>query len=294
MRNTLWRMTVMLAVAVLIGTAAQARYRVDINSFLQAEVNEVAELTAQSNWLQSQGDALGAALLASYIPEHQAQIARLAALSQQAGCNACAVQPTVRPTLGSREAIIQRGIFVHRRVGECYRRLARVTGNRTTLHQVALLGQAGAERHFASLHVALAATQGSPTAIRDGLAAALALERASVNDLNAQARALNAQGDTNAANALVNAIPQHQQQIAVLQTQLRQMRGIAPRFAVAPVVTLGSRADILSHVRLMNSQMVNTYAVAISAFPDSPLKSAMLNGQVITLSAMTTLERLPA
>lgn len=290
MRNILWRVMMMLLLTVSIGTAVTARQQraTNLTPYLQAEVNEIAMLNAQWNYLQQQGDALGAALIASYIPDHQMQANFLSSAIQAQGGNPSSIQPTGTPFLGTRQAIIEHDTQAHQQVIQSYQRLASSTD--PNIRQLALMGQSGAMRHRSSLIIARAATTGTPVDLQNGLLAALSLERGAVLDLQTQAARLQVLGDTNSATMLLNFVPAHQQQVAAVEALLIQMGGNPALATVAPVVALPSRADILQHERVMNMQLVNTYALPIASLPNSPLRNLALAGQQNFLTALTIMQ----
>ena len=177
----------------------------DLTPFLQAERNEIALLTAQSNCLQQQGDPLGAALVASYIPDHQMQANALATAIQARGGDPATIVANVTPALGARTDVVEHDITAHQQVARDYQRLAQRTSD-TAVRQLALMGQGGAERHLNSLIIARAST-GAASRINEGLIASLALERGAINDLQTQAAQLTALGQTDQANKLTTLIP---------------------------------------------------------------------------------------
>ena len=281
-----------LLFGLLLAIAAQAARLPNMTSYLQGEVNEVALLTAQSNYLQQQGDPLGAALVASYIPDHQVMIRQWSTFIQQNGGNPSMVQPIMTPVQGTREQILRYDEQAHQQAIDSYRRLARSTSN-PTIRGLAALGEGGATRHFNSLEVANSVSTWSTLRLADATMAALALERAAINDLQVQANQLTALGDPTTANLVMSMIPQHQQQAANLQALLVQLGGNPNRIILPPTVVLGSRTDILSHLAITNTQFVNTYAIAINALPPGPLQQVMAQGQSLALTALASLQQLP-
>jgi hypothetical protein len=299
MGKTWGRMALAVLVVVLM-TAAQAQ-RVNLRPYLQAELNEIALLTAQSNYLQQQGDTLGATLVASYIPDHQMMVNTLSASMQQMGARDI---PTVAvastPFLGSRADILAYDLQQHAMVARDYQRLASTPFLSRTGIRVAKMGQSGAERHFQSLTVAQGATLGTPVAMTNGLLASLALERWAAFNLQVQADALRGMGDVATANLLTAQIPAHQQQanrIAALVTQW----GADPRMTyVAPSVALTSREAIMASLRTTDIIAANTYAQQIALLPPSPIRTASIQGQngaiteIATLFGTTAVASVPA
>jgi len=277
---------------LFLTTAAMAQQQVNLTPYLQAEVNEAAVLRAQANYLQQQGDPLGAAVMASFIPDHQMQIDRLSAVMLSAGGYPSTVQPNVTPTLGTRQQIFQSALEMHTQAIDRYRGLANATNN-NVYDQLALLGQNRAMRHAQSLRMANGSTAWTPTSLIDATTAALALERGMVNDLQIQANALAALGDQATAQVLLGMVPQHQQQAANLEVSLRQLGGDPAHAVPAPVVALTTRQAILDHFKTANTQMINTYAIAISTMPPGPLRQTLTAGQTQVLTSLASLQRLP-
>jgi len=295
------RFGIALVVVALLAVATQAwAVTISLTPYLQSEVNEVATLTAQANYLQQQGDPLGAAVVASYIPDHQMMITQLSAAIQQQGRNPSSVVAKGTPFLGTRAQIIDHDMKAHVKAMDSYASLARRTSNQQ-YDYLATTGRSGAWRHYNSLVVARGATLGTQEAIYASLLASQALEQAAINDLQTQAGQLTAQGDPTTANMLAGMIPAHQQQLANLQTMATNFSSgsrisVPDRTRIStlpPVPVLATRAQILAHFQVENTQFINTYALAINGLPPGPLQTAMANGQAIALSSLAALQRLP-
>jgi len=294
------KLWVALVVVALLAPATQAwGVYTPLTSSLQMEVNEVAMLTAQANYLQQQGDQLGAAVVASYIPDHRMMISRLSAAMQQMGGNPSTIVAKGTPFLGTRAQIIDNDLKAYAKAMDHYRDLSRRTSS-PVIKQLAAMGRDGAWRHYDSLVVASGATLGTPEAIYASLLASQALEQAAISDLQAQAARLASLGDQTTANVLLGMAPSHQQQAANLQVTTTNFG--TPQFGVAnrgrittipPVAALDSRAQILAHFQVVNTQFINTYALAINGLPPSPLQRVMADGQTIALTSLTVLQRLP-
>lgn len=294
------KLWIVLVVGTVLAATTQAGGQTSLIPYLQAEVNEVAELTAQVNHLQQQGDALGAAVLASYIPDHRMMITQLSAAIQQQGGDPSNVTAKGTPFLGTRAQIIDHQMRRHAEAMDNYADLAR----RTTNEQrdfLATLGRSGAWRHYNSLVVARGATLGTPEAIYAGLLASQALEQAAINDLQTHATQLTALGDPTTATLLSGMIQAHQQQLANLQTMANsfasgQNISVDNRTRITtlpPLPVLTTRPLILSHFQVMNTQFINTYALAINGLPPGPLQRVMADGQAVALTGLAALQRLP-
>jgi hypothetical protein len=289
----------MLVAVALMAMATGARSQ-NLTPYLQAEVNAIASHTAQMNCLQQQGDELGAALIASFIPVHRAMADQLSAVIRQQGGNPALVTVNATPFLGTRQQIIDNSLQAHARAVDSYRELGLNTTDQAIRH-LAAMGQGGSWRHYNSLVVARAATLGTPEAIYSGLLASHALEQSAIADLQTQAAQLTALGDQATANVLLGMVPSHQQQAANLLATINTFStgvqfNIANRERITtlpPVPAHASRAMILAHFRVMDTQFVNTYAIAINALPPSPLQRVMVDGQAIALTALAALQRLP-
>jgi len=291
----------MIVVAVALMTMATgARSQVNLTPFLQAEVNEIALLTAQMNCLQTHGDQLGAAVIAGYIPDHRMMADQLSAVIRQRGGNPDLVTANITPFLGTRQQVIDHDLQAHARVMDNYRDLGRDSTDQAIKH-LAAIGQSGAWRHYNSLDIARAGTVGTPEAIYTGLLASRALEQAAVADLQTQAAQLTALGDQATANVLLGIVPSHQQQMANLQTTIDNF-GMNVQFnienreriaTVPPVPALATRSMIIAHFQVTDTQFVNNYAIAINALPPSPLQRLLVEGQSIALASLTALQRLP-
>lgn len=290
-----WKRMIGVLLGMLLCAAALAQTRVqkDLTSLLQSEVNEIAALTAQSNYLQQQNDPLGAAALASYIPDHRLQASLISATLTQTGANPTTVAPTGTPLLGTRMQILDRDRADHQKAIDAYRRFANNNRNNTQLQAVALNGLGGAWRHFQSIDVARGATQNTPNSLRDSLLAAWNLEQFTIADLQTQANQLTALGDANTAAMLTGMIPAHQQQAANLQTQFTGMGGSMPRNINIPTpVAIGVRDQILTHFLIANTQMVNTYALPISVATPGPLRDTLIAAQTVNVNALASLQQL--
>jgi len=290
-----------MAIAVVfMALATRAMGAVNLKPYLQAEVNEVALLTAQANYLQQQGDPLGASVIASYIPDHRMMASQLSAVYQQRGGNPAAVMAQGTPYLGMRQQIIDYDLKAHVKGMDNYSALYRNTTD-PVIKQLAAQGQSGAWRHYDSLEISRAATLGTPEAIYTGLLASNALEMAAITDLQTQATQLTAMGDQATANVLLGMVPAHQQQAANLQAAITNFGtgvdiDVANRNRIAtlpPVPAMATRAQILAHFQVTNTQFINTYALAINALPPSPLRQVLANGQSVALISLTTLQQLP-
>jgi len=290
---------IMVAVA-LMAMATGARSQVNLIPYLQAEVNAVAVHTAQMNCLQQQGDLLGASVIASFIPDHRMMVEQLSAVIRQRGGNPATVTANVTPFLGTRQQIIDNALQVHARSIDSFRTLSQDTTDQSISH-IAAVGRSGAWRHYNSLQVARAATLGTPEAIYTGLLASHALEQAAIADLQTQAAQLTALGDQATANILLGMVPSHQQQAANLQATIDTFStgvqfNIADRERITtlpPLPAHPTRAAILAHFQVNDTQFINTYAIAINALPASPLQQLLVNGQAIALNSLTSLQRLP-
>lgn len=287
MYKRLWQGS-MLVLVMLCGThsiqAVDCAHTVSLCDFLQAELNEVATLTAQMNSLQP-CDPVGAALIASYIPDHQAQAAALSAYIACHGGNPSQYSAHVMPCVGSREVILQSDIQQHMQAVANYAYLRTVT-NDSEINQLAAIGQFAATRHLNSLQVALAATSITPTSAMDGLQAQLALESSAVADLQSQRCRLVVLGDQVDAAQMSVLIAQHQQQIATLQNTITQMCGYAGFVVVAPTYTLATKDAIFCQERTTEAQFINTYAVVIATLTPGPLQTIAAHGQAISLASL--------
>ncbi len=306
--GNMWGKVLLLLSGMLLAAGALAQYggaatasRADINPFapsvrgsnlvpyLQAERDEIALLTAQQNYLLQRGDTVGALLVGSYIPDHQMQASLLAQEIRNRGGNPDAVQANVPdPFLGSSMEILAYDSQQHAWVADQYRRLTGVgTADSRYLAQT---GLSGAERHFASLQVALGARDGSPPAVLNSLRYALQLERTAITDIQAQAAYLRRLNDPQTADRLVSLIPAHQQQARQLESLITQMGGNPASVGTSTIAVLPTREAILSHMRAMDVQMANTYATHVAGFPStSPLHLAGLQGQRNALTAIAVL-----
>jgi len=272
----------------LVTPRAFAVQTVDLTPYLQAEVNEVATLNAQVNYLQQQADPISAGVVASYIPDHQMMVNLLSAQITAMGGNPTSVVPTGTPFLGTKQAIFNNDMTAHANVVNTYQDLAKNTD--PTINRLAMIGWNGAARHFSSLQFALASTTNTPTSTHDGLFAALILERTAIADLQTQSARLSQLGDTANANKLMALIPRHQTQASMLMTQISQL-GWDPATAVAPpVVAFDTSNQILTSERIINTQLVNSYAMAIYSQPaNSPLQMAAMQTQPVALAALNSL-----
>jgi hypothetical protein len=294
MWSALERFMLTALMLVLLVGGVRAQQANDLLPFLQAEVNEIALLTAQANYLQGQGDALGAALIASYIPDHQAQSDRLAVLIRQRGGDPATVRATVPAVPGTRLAILDQVSREHARVAESYRALMSSTTD-LAVREAATLGYNGAVRHGASITVAQGASGGTTLSQTEAIAAALTLERAAVNELATQAARLRDLGDLRAANEMESRIPAHTQQAACLEYHLFYRGGNPSASVPPPTLPLDSREQILHAQRTMSTQLANTYAVSIAVLPvESPVRALFGQGQQVALNSYTTLFTLVA
>lgn len=276
------------AAAQPLPQAQVAPVAVDLRPFLQAEVNEVATLTAQSNDLRQRGETVSADLLASYIPDHQMQVARLQRWLGRTP-DVMSLQPNESPFLGSAADVIARDRDAHVAAMDLYRGLLQQTVGLPYLHQVALLGLNGASRHFDSLTVAESTLSPSSLALNAGPMAALSLERGAVVDLEVQAEQLQAVGDFAQANLLLSQVSAHQQQIASLSGLVLQNGG-DPVWAVPALVPpMRSPGAIQTALRISDRQLAQTYAVPIALAPQSPLAQLALNGQQIALRELAAI-----
>ena len=294
MRSTLWRLATACVGAMLLGALAWAQpYSTasDLMPFLQSEENEVATLNAQVAYLQQQGDPLGAAVIASYIPDHQAQISRLSDAIQARGGTPQTIQPNINPAVGDLATVVAQDLQAHQLAIDNYRKMSRRTGD-ANLRLLADLGSGIAITHFNSLTLAQAATLKTPVAMNNGILAALALEQSAVADLQAQATQLTALGDQNGAGMLQTAMQSHQQQVSQLTAVANQLGLATNRLLLPTPVALAARPDILQHARVFNTLLVNTYALEISVLPPSPLQQAMVGAQQVALLSLSQLQQL--
>jgi bacterioferritin (cytochrome b1) len=281
--------------ALLVGAAwAQTAPRpVDLKPYLQAEVNEIAILTAQSERLRARGDTMGAAMLQSYIPDHEQQAARLRAAMRAMGGNPDTVRATGTAPLGTRLAMVRADENTHARVVQQYRALMNACGTNATVHNLAVLGLNGAMRHYNSLVVVRASSANTVAGRREALAAALALERGAVADLQAQSARLTALGNTTDAATLQALIPAHQQQATRLENQLAEAGGAPTQVMVPPTAPLNAREAILAAAHTQSLQMVSTYSVALGYLPSGPMNRVFAQGRTIASQAIARLENRP-
>ena len=298
MRSTLLRYTTALACALVLGMVARAQTQTatiltnELQPYLQAEINEVAMLNGQATLLQQSGDALGAALIASYVPDHQMQISRITGVIQANGGVVPTMQPTITVPQGTRDVYIAQELTMHHDAINNYNRLARNT-TLPVVRTLANLGIAAATTHWNSLMVAQAATLKTPSALNAGVQASLALERTAVADLQAQAAQLTALGDMAGANTLNMAAQAHQQQAANWTQIANTLNLPTNNLAVPAPVTLATRGEILGHERVFNTQLINTYALQIASLPPGPLLSAASGSQQVALLSLTQIGTLP-
>jgi hypothetical protein len=221
------------------------------------------------------------------------QIAMLSSYMQQHGGIQPAVTPAaVQPITGTRSQILQKDLAAHQKGMNDYASLARSTGD-AMLKDLALMGQGGATRHYESLQVARGMTDFTPGSIRTATLSALSLEIATVADLQMQAGRLTALGDQTTASMLLNMVPAHQQQIANLQTMVSQLGGNPRDTRTIPVVALNTRTDIINHFKTVDTQFVNTYAIALNMLPPSPLAQTFAQAQTLSLTSLASLQQLP-
>lgn len=306
MNRVSWYVMAVLTGVMFIGTLAQARcpegaisrpHRTpalvsQLTPYLQAEVNEVALLTAQSNCLQQQGDPLAAAVVSSYIPDHQMMVCSLTSFIQQRTGRTLSLQPNMTPVLGKNADIFAYDMNQHQAAADAYQRLAQ-NARDAQLQQLAMLGQSGALRHFHSLRIAQAAVAPTADSNMNSVQSALILENTAISDLQAQATQLNGIGDAQGANLLLSFVPIHQQQAARLCALLTQLGGDSQTAAALPVVPLPTRDMIVAHASTFDTQLVNTYAIQVANLPTGPVQQAMLAGQQGALFALANLEQLP-
>ena len=290
MRKTFWPGT-MLALVMVMGMgalpclAANTTPCINLTGYLQTEVNEIATLTAQMNYLQGNCDALGAALIASYIPDHQVQANALSALIAAQGGSSVLIQPQITPCLGSRGQIIQSDLQMFFLDISNYAGLKRMTCD-TMPQLVATQGWNASLRQFNSLSVAWASMTTDQNATLNGLVAALSMEQNAICDMQSQAARLIVLGDQGLANQFLSLIPQHQQQAANLKALILSMCG-NPSFAqVAPTFTLSTRNEIICHQHIVETQFINTYALPIASLPQSSLRTLAVQGQTISLASL--------
>jgi len=283
--------------ALLLGALAWAQQTppqagaVDLTPYLQAEVNEVAILNAQVAFLQQQGDPLNAAVIASYIPDHQAQAVRLSAVLQANCGTAPAIQPNITPQMGTLPSMLAQDLQAHQTAIANYRQLSQST-NDANIHMLADLGSGAAINHFNSLTLAQAAVLKTPQALNNAVLAALALEQTAVNDLQAQATQLTALNDVNGASLLQTSVQAHQQQVNRLTLIANQLCLPTNQLNLPTPVSFAARPDILQHTRSFNTLLINTYAVEISALPNGPLQQAIVGAQQVALLNLSQLQQL--
>lgn len=282
--------SMMLALALLLLIVGAQAQTINYRPYLQAELNEIAMLTAQANYLQQQGDLLTSTLISSYIPDHQMMADMWANLIRRQGGNPASTQASVTPFLGTRAQILAHDLQAHQQAATMYSELAdRARLINRGVRDLARLGQSGASRHFASLTVAQGATLGGPQAVQNAIASALSLERMMIIDLQTQAARLRELGDAQTANTLDALVPAHQQQISRLEPLLTQLGGNPSAVYVPPVLPLDSRDAILAHVRASDIQMANTYGQIVALLPPSPIQQAGVFGQRNALTAIARL-----
>lgn len=280
---------VLLVLMSFVGQAFARQSSISLTPYLQAELTEIALLTAQSNYLQQHNDPLGAAVVASYVPDHQMQATMLSNAIRAAGGDPTKVKAeSGTPFVGKRLAIVRHDLAQHRQAQNLYLDLMKRATDPET-KQLATLGFNGASRHFSSLTVAEAATVKTRTAQLEGLLAALTLERGTIVDLQTQAARLQQLGDQNTATILLNQVPAHQQQVNSLASLVTQMGG-NPALAVAPpTAALPTRNDILLHQQVLARLFINTYALPATAFPGTAIQTLSLQGQNIQVQTMAAL-----
>jgi hypothetical protein len=257
--------------------------------YLQAELNGIALLTAQSNYLMQQGDTVGSVLVSSYIPDHQMQASMLAQEIRNRGGDPDTVQANLStPYLGTRAQILAYDSQQYVQAATSYRRLTKAGTEDSRM--LGMSGLSNAERHFASLQVAHGATIGGPIAVLNGLNYALQLERTAILDIQTQASQLNRMNDPATANRLLSLIPAHQAQAATLESLITRMGGNPAAVQTATVALLPTRDAIMAHFRSADIQIANTYATQIAGFSSaSPIYVASLQGQRNALTAIAVL-----
>ncbi len=259
-----------------------------LTNFLQSELYQVATLTAQMNALQ-QCDPVAAALLASYIPDHQAQASALSALITCQGGSVPQPCPLINPCLGSRAQMIQNDIQLQAQTVTNYAWLKCNTCDPATA-QLATIGEYRAARHLDSLLVALSVTCITPTSAMDGLQAQLMLEVSAIADLQSQQARLCMLGQTQDVNQFNQLIAQHEQQVTSLQTAIAQMCGYPGLLTAPPVYMLSTRDDIYCQERITETQFINTYALVTATLPPSPLRAIAAQGQSFSLASLAFVE----
>ena len=264
----------------------------DLTNFCKLELNQIATLTAQMNALQ-QCDPVAAGLIASYIPDHQAQAAALSTLIACQGGNPGLLCPQVNPCVGSRAQIFQSDIQLQAQMMNGYACLKASTAD-CAIAQLAAIGWYSTSRHVNSLQVAFSATCITPTSTMDGLLAQLALEASAVADLQAQQCRLAVLGNIPEANQFGVLIAQHQQQVMTLQTAIAQMCGYPGMITVPPIYTLCTRDQIICQERITETQFINTYAMVTATLPPGPLHSMAANAQAFNLASLAYLEAVTA
>ncbi|MHB9131886.1 MAG: hypothetical protein ACYDBB_12475 [Armatimonadota bacterium] len=294
MKSSMWRISIALGMVLFVAMTANAQQRsYGLMNYLQAERNEIALLQAQATCMQSQGDTMGAALVASYIPDHQMQADMLAAVIKARGGCPENVSANVTPFLGTRQQMLDHDMQQHAQVVSMYQTLRTQSTDDPAVQQLAVAGLNGASRHFSSIQVARSATMSPTTLSTEGLLAALSLERGVIADLQVQSARLTQLGDTNGAAMLRNAIPAHQQQVNNLVAMITQMGG-DPTLAVAPpVVALNTRDQIIAHERAVNTQLANTYALPVASLPTGQLSTIFVQGQQISQTQLAMVNNMP-
>lgn len=266
-----------------------------LKTFLQDEVNMIAVLTAQSNYLQQQNDPLGAALVTSYIPDHSLQASNLSAMITALGSSPGGIVANSQPFLGTRDAILMNDQMASQRFIDQYKHLLAITtaDNCVDIHRLAQLGLNAASRHFNSLTFARLNNICDAKTVLDGLVAALTLERGQIVDLQAQLTRLMALMDQGNANIVSSFIPLHQRQAGCLEAMITQLGGNPALAMPTEPVALASASEIIFHQRVVETQFVNTYAVPIASLPQGALRLLALQGQTASLFALRSLPGQP-
>lgn len=267
----------------------------DLTPFLREELNEIAMLTAQANYLQQQGNTQAAELVRSYIPDHQMQVSALQSFMQTRG-KSTNLPPAAPPaSFGTPPQIVQTDLQAHARIMQQYRTLLNQTSD-PTVRQLAAMGLNGATRHFHSLNAVQGAMMRSPEGINQSLIALLTLERTAIADAQVQAAQLRRLNNPNAAAALEAAIPAHQQLISQLEAQIRQQGGNPALAVVPPVVPLPNENLMLAHGQTFGRQVALTSNIVMSMLPaNSPARPLFAQSYNLALQGMAQLSNaLPA
>lgn len=262
----------------------------DLTQYLQYELNTIALLTAQSNYLLSQGDRLGASLFGSFVPDHNMQAqALMAAIRANGGDPSSIVACTPGLISGDRVALARGSLWPNTKAIDAYSTLLEGAPNDVTT-RIATNGLNNITRQYNSMVIAQASPAGMNGTTQSVVQAALTLERATVTNLQTQAAQLQQLGDSASADMLTAQIAPHQQLATNLECLLTQMCG-NPALAVAPAATaIPTRNMLMVNVAVMNTQMANTYAIMGQGLPmNSPILSASQCGQSVALAGVAQL-----